>query len=46
MNTQLRLEIKKLEDHVKYLTKLLEGNECAECKKKSNLRSQTDITHR
>jgi hypothetical protein len=30
----MKLQIKKMSDHIEYLTKLLEANECLQCKKK------------
>lgn len=35
---QLHAQLKKLEEHVEYLTKLLENNQCPECKKNKTLR--------
>lgn len=32
----LNKEIKKLEDHIKVLTKMLEGNECMSCKRRKD----------
>ena len=41
-NKMLQGQLKKLEEHVEYLTKLVENNECSECKKKSSGLRQTN----